>query len=312
MPFQRRCDGPAEGRLQGRVGESERWRRTDGGNALGGEEHFLAHAAEKRCHGEGGHGENHGSMEDVAKRAHEGVLAVGAGDDVDGAAEGGITEHGGEHFGGIVEGNPGKELAAGTDGPAEAELRGGEEPGECAAMSGEHDAEAGVDDADAGVLGGAGGGFPGTADVGEKGAALRGGGGFLVEQIVAAIAVNADGGCGDERVGALVWRKVCEERCEFFGGGDAGAPDFIAVAAGPADGDVAAGEVDQGADGRRRADFAGGDVPGTAAVVALQRQDRVAAGPEACGERAADEAGGAGDGDAAEFLRAGHGYSPLT
>ena len=70
-------------------------------------------------------------------------------------------------------------------------------------------------------------------------------GGIFGEDFVAAVAVDADGGGGDEEFGASFGGEVGEEGGEFFGGGDAGVPEFLAGFLGPAGGDVFSGEVDE-------------------------------------------------------------------
>jgi hypothetical protein len=61
----------------------------------------------------------------------------------------------------------------------------------------ENDAEAQMDDADAGIDGRLGGGFPLAAGIGEK--SFTGVGGF-VEELLAAIAVETGGGGNEERL----------------------------------------------------------------------------------------------------------------
>src|SRR6185295_10260260 len=102
-----------------------------------------------------------------------------------------VTETLDDEAAGVGEGYPGEELAAGADGAAQAEFDGGGEFGQCATIGREYDANAEVDDTNAGVGGGARGGFPAATDVGQKAGALGGEGGILGEHFVAAVAVDA-------------------------------------------------------------------------------------------------------------------------
>ena len=80
---------------------------------------------------------------------------------------------------------------------AKTEAEDGEELAECAGSGPEDDAEAHMEDADAGIDGWLRGGFPLAASIGEK--ALAGERGF-VEELLAAIAVDAGGGGDEERL----------------------------------------------------------------------------------------------------------------
>ena len=108
----------------------------------------------------------------------------------------------------------------------------------------ENDAEAEMEDADAGVDGGLGGGLPLLAEIGEKAGAERRG---FVDELVAAIAVDADGRGNKEHSGRMA--EAGEGGGEGAGGVDAALGDFALVVGGPAmGGEICAGEMDGGSE----------------------------------------------------------------
>src|ERR1035441_7907301 len=100
-------------------------------------------------------------------------------------------QDGGESIG---ERNPAHELSAFAEEAAETEAEDGEEFRKGAGAAAEYDSETEVEDADAGIDCGLGSGFPLLTQVGKKAGTEAGG---FVEELVAAIAVDADGR-GDE------------------------------------------------------------------------------------------------------------------
>ena len=143
----------------------------------------------------------------------------------------------------VWEGDPAHVLTAVAELAAEAETEDRQEAGEGASAAGtENYAESKVEDSDAGVDGGLGGSFPMLAQFGEKaGAEGRG----LVDELVAAIAVDAGGGGYQE---SLWWvAEAGKGGGEGGGGEDAALGDLALVVGGPAmGGEVCTGEMDGG------------------------------------------------------------------
>jgi len=287
------------------VGKLESGGGEFGGVGAGaGEEGFIGHFAEGESEGEGGDGKNGGAMEVGGKDAGE--LSVGdrvGGGEVDGAGEGGgfeEEEDGGESVG---EGDPADELSAASEPAAEAETKDGEEARQGSAGAGgedgaENDAEAKMEDTDAGLDGRLGGGFPLLTDIGEKAGAEAGG---FVEELVTAIAIDADGRGDEEHLGGMA--ETGKDCGQGASGSDAAIGDFVLVFGGPAmGGEVCAGEVDGGGKVFKtlgvRDGGGGGWIPlelvGQGWGAPNELEDREVSFGEGVMKRRAEHAGGAG------------------
>jgi hypothetical protein len=261
------------------VGELE-----SGGGELGGvgagagKDSFIGHFAEGESEGEGGDGEQGGAMELGGEGAGE--LGVGdrvRGGEVERAGEGGGFEKEGDGGESVGEGDPAHELTAAAEPATEAEAEDGEQARE-GSFAAEDNAEAEVENADAGVKSGLSGGFPLPAEIGEKAGA---GAGSFVEEFVAAVAVDSDGGGDEERLGRTA--EAGEAGGKGAGGPDAACGDLALVGLSPAmGGEVCSGEMDGGGKAFKTLgvrDGRGGDrIPlelvGQGGSVASQLEDR--------------------------------------
>ena len=120
-------------------------------------------------------------------------------------------------------------MAPGTERASEAEAEDREHFAKGAVAWTEDDAKAEVENADAGLDGGLGCGFPLLADLRQKAGA---GGGGLVEQLIVAVAVDAGGGGDEERLRRVA--EVGESVGKGAGGLNTAICDFALIGGGPA------------------------------------------------------------------------------
>ena len=278
-----------------------------GGNrALAGEQEGVGHFAEDETEGEGGRGEERGAVQDRSQGFGEGGVGDGfRGDHVERAGDVAVFESEEQHGDGVFERDPAHPLEAISNFSAQPELKGPHDLRQCAAMPGEEDAEAGADDADAEDFGFDGFRFPILCEITEK---IGAGRAVFREKFVAAIAVIAGGGGGDQHTRAR--RHFGEGVDEGARGVDAaGAEELLALSCPAAVRDGGASEIDDsvGADSST-AEFAGSRIP--LHVEALGRADGFGGGPgtdepangvaaalEFLGEGSADEARGTSEED---------------
>ena len=225
-----------DSRGDGGVGESEsgggelRW--VDAG---AGEESFVGHFAEGQAEGEVWRAEDGRSMDGLGEGAGE--LRVGDGvwgGEIDRAGEGRGIEKKQDCGDRVFEADPAHPLLAGAERATEAETEDGKHFGECAGAATDDDTKAEMDDADAGLDGRLGGGFPLPANIGQKTGA---GGGSIVEQLIFTVAVDPGGRSNQQ----CLWRvaQLRERAGESVGGLDAALGNFALICGGPAmSGDV--------------------------------------------------------------------------
>ena len=166
---------------------------------------------------------------------------IGRGD-VDGACESRRVEKKEDGGQGIGKGDPTYVLTSAAEPATQAEAEDGEHARERSALCAEYDTKAEMKDTDACVDGGPGCSFPMLTARGEKtGAEGRG----FVEEVIAAIAVYADGRSDQERAGGMA--KAGEGSGKGAGSVDAALGDFVLVVKGPSVcRKVRAGEMDGG------------------------------------------------------------------
>jgi len=163
-------EGCCEGLGDGGVSELKA-----GGDELGGvdtgarEEGFIRHFAEGEAEGEGRRGEDGGAMDRVGQGAGElGVGNRAGSGEVDWAFNGWGIEQKEDCGDGVGEADPAHPLAAGTERAAEAEAEEGKHFPKCTLAGTNDDAKTEIDDADTGLDGWLGSGFPLPADVGQE------------------------------------------------------------------------------------------------------------------------------------------------
>jgi hypothetical protein len=150
----------------------------------------------------------------------------------------------------VLDRDPALPLPAGSELSACADLEEGELLLQRATLSGQHDAGADVRHPDAGVLGGHRCRLPSDADLGEEAAACRAG---LVEDLVAPVAVEADGRTGHEDRGRLP--ELGQRAGQQDGALGPAAQDLELVLVGPAMvADASAGQVHDAPDALQRPD----------------------------------------------------------
>ena len=168
------------------------------------EQHLLAHLPERGLHGRGGQREDRRPVQGTAERLDELLVRDGARrDHVDGACERLLEreEIGGD---GVVERDPAPPLATAADPSARAELERQQHPRERSAVLREHDPLAQVHGAEPCGTGGLGRSLPRLDDVGEE---PRAGHRVLVDDLVAAVAVEPGRGRADEHRAAARGRR---------------------------------------------------------------------------------------------------------
>lgn len=162
------------------------------------EEGFIGHFAESEAESGGWDGKDCRTMDGAGE--FEGELSVGDGigcSEVDWARDGGSLSQEEDGGDGVAETDPTHPLGTGAERAAKAEAEDGEHAGKRAGAWSYDDTEAEMDNANARIDGGFGGGFPLPAEVGEEAGAETGG---FVEELAGAIAVDADGRGDKERL----------------------------------------------------------------------------------------------------------------
>jgi hypothetical protein len=217
-----------------------------GGNSTAGEEKFFCHFAEDEfCH-EGWEWEESWPVKNGAEGFGEVEVGGGMGaDEIDRTGEGGVFDAEGKSAGEVSESDPAPVLPPIADDSASSEFEWEQHFLKSAAFTGENDADASADDAEAEFLCRKGGFFPLAADIGEEAGAF---GRVFAEDFVAAVAVEADGGGGDERFWAFFkgFQGIDYAGCALDATvADASFEGFVPASCG----DVFAGEVNDGVDG---------------------------------------------------------------
>jgi len=205
------------------------------------EQDFVSDFTEGQAESEGWDGEESRAVELGSEGACElGVRGRIGRSEVNGAFESGRVEEEKDGGQGVGERDPAHVLTTVAEPATQAEAEDGQQTRECAICGVEYNAEAEVEDADASVDGGPGCCLPLLAALGQKTGAERRG---FVEELVAAIAVNAGGRGDKERPGRMA--EVGKSRGKDTGGVDAAIGNFAFVIRGPAvSGKVSAGEMD--------------------------------------------------------------------
>src|SRR5579883_1912569 len=275
-----------------------------GFDALAAEQDLLGHLAKQEFGGESGDREDGGAVELGSQR--RGELGIGdrpEADHIDGPLYQIVFQDVEDGADPVLDVDPAHPLAAGAEDAAEAHAEGREHFLERAALGAEDDTGAELHGTNAGIEGWLVGGFPFAADAGQEAGA---GGACFIQDFVRAIAVEADGGGGDEhgrRLGGAGERLGEKARAGY-----AALADFGLAGLGPAGGHALAGEVNNRVETGDRfwVDGAAGD-PVNLVVgrgrAAHQAGDGEATGLQGWDEDAAEKAGSSGDEEASGVER---------
>jgi hypothetical protein len=251
--------------------------------------------------GAAGAGSRAGRPQGAAQRAGEGGVADGfRRRAVERSHQAGRGDGVGDQAHQVVQVDPAHPVVSGPERPAQAELERRQHARQGPAVEGQDQADAQAHDAHAQVLGPQGRALPAPADRAREAVEPVGG---LVQHLVAAQAVPADGRAADQHGGPAV--QPGDQGDHGPGHRQAGADDPPALGGRPqAVGDRLAGQVDDGVDPRVAGDLVqvgddadwGGQAGGGGAV-AGQGGDLVSRADQGRDQAPADQARGAGDQD---------------
>jgi len=184
------CKSGGEGTIHPGMGEVEACGGEPGGICANTcKESLVGHGTEGQMESGGGGGNEGRAMDGCSEEAGEVGIRDGLGSrNVQGASEGWGLKGEKDGRDSVNERDPAHPLVAGTERASKAEAKQRKKPRESAGTGAEHNPETEMDDANSGIGGGLGGGFPLAAKIRQKAGAVCG---SLVEQLVAAVAVDA-------------------------------------------------------------------------------------------------------------------------